>query len=42
MMIMALLMRPWFIVMDAVKLQPRVLADDVFLHATGEWHMKAS
>ena len=40
MMIMALLMRTWILVMANFAVSPRVLADDVFLYAQGEWHVE--
>ena len=40
MMIIALLMRPWLLIIQQTKAKPRVLADDVFLFATGEWHVE--
>ena len=40
MMVIAFLMRPWLLIMQATTLKPRVLADDVFLFATGEWHVE--
>ena len=33
-------MRPWLVLMQAFNVQPRVLADDVMLCATGEWHLE--
>lgn len=35
MMFVALLMRPWIILMKSLQVQPKVLADDVFLLASG-------
>ena len=39
-MIIALHMRPWLIIMESIRVQPRVLADDVLLYARGEWHLE--
>ena len=40
MMVLALLLRPWILQMRSVAAQPRTLADDLLIMATGTGHLE--